>query len=74
MGKIYCVACNKYKRFKKPKISYILKKTFVLFIICSKCGNKDEKIFKEVESIKILKILCISNNIEQYQKMWQKKI
>ena len=34
-----------------------LKKTLVLFIISSKCGNKDEKIFKEAESIEILKLL-----------------
>ena len=33
-----------------------LKKTLVLFIICSKCNNEDEKIFNEEESIKILKI------------------
>ena len=30
--KIYCVICGKYKKFGKPKISYILVKTLVLLI------------------------------------------
>ena len=33
------------------------KKTLVLSIISSKCKNEDEKIFKENESIEVLKIL-----------------
>ena len=37
-------------------MSYILEKTVVLYIICSKCGGKDKKIFKE-ESIDILQVL-----------------
>ena len=36
-------------------------------ITCSKCGSKNEKIFK-LESIKILKILDLINDIERYQK------
>ena len=56
MKKLYCVTCSKYRKFEKPKISYLLEKTLVLSIICSKCKNEDEKIFKE-ESIEILKIL-----------------
>ena len=47
MKKVYCVIFGKYKKFKNPKISYILQKTLVLFIIYSKCNNKDGKIFKE---------------------------
>ena len=46
MKKLYCVICGKYRKFEKPKISYLLEKT-VLSIICGKCKNKDEKIFKE---------------------------
>ena len=53
MKKLYCVACGKYRGFEKPKISYILDKTLVLSIVCSKCKNEDEKIFKEEESIEI---------------------
>ena len=44
---------GKYRKFKSPKVSYIFEKTLVLSIICSKLSNKDEKIFKEEESIKI---------------------
>ena len=42
MKKIYCVICGKYRKFEKPKISYIFEKTLVLSIICSKCENEDE--------------------------------
>ena len=45
------------------KISYILEKTLVLSIICGKCLNEDEKIFKEEESIETLKILGLIENM-----------
>ena len=70
MKKIYCVICGKYRKFEKPKISYLLEKTLVLSIICSKCKNEDEKIFKEEESIEILKILALLDNIEKYQNIY----
>ena len=57
MKKSYCVICGKYRKFEKPKISYLLEKPLILSIICSKCKNEDENIFKEKESIEILKIL-----------------
>ena len=63
MKKLYCVICGKYRKFEKPKISYILEKTLILSIICSKCKNEDEKIFKEEESIEILKIIGLIENI-----------
>ena len=63
MKKIQCVICGKYRKFEKPKISYLLEKTLVLSIICSKCKNEDEKLFKEEESIEILKILGLIENI-----------
>ena len=31
--KLCCVICGKYKKFKNPKISYIVEKTLVLSII-----------------------------------------
>ena len=66
MKEFYCVICRKYRKFEKPKIPYLLeKKTLVISIICSKCKNEDEKIFKEEESIEILKI----NNVEEHQKI-----
>ena len=43
MKKLYCVICRKYRRFEKPKISYLLEKTLVLSIICSKSKNENEK-------------------------------
>ena len=54
LKKIYCAICGKYKKFDKHKTSYILEKTLVFSVICSKCKNEDEKMFKEEESIKIL--------------------
>ena len=69
MRKLYCIVCGKYRKSEKPKISYLLEKTLVLSIICSKCKNKDEKIFKEEESIEILKILGLVNSIERYQNI-----
>ena len=63
MEKIYCVISGKYRKFKKPKISYIFEKTLALCIICSKCKNEDEKIFEEKESIEMLKILSLFKNI-----------
>ena len=63
MKKIYCVICSKYRKFEKPKISYLLETTSLLSIICSKCKNEDEKIFKEEYSINILKIIGLIENI-----------
>ena len=56
MKKIHYVICGKYRKFQKPKTSYIFEKRLVLSIICSKCKNEDEKTFKK-ESIEIIKIL-----------------
>ena len=44
-------------------MSYILEKTLVFLIICINCNNEDEKLFKEEESIEILKILSLIGNI-----------
>ena len=43
--------------------------TLFLSIICSKCKNEDEKIFKEKDSIQILKVLDLINYVEEYQKI-----
>ena len=69
MQKLCSVFCSKYSKFEKPKISYFLEKTLVLSIICSKCKNEDENIFKEEGSIDIFKILGLINNVEEYKKM-----
>ena len=63
MKKVCCVICGQYRKFKNPKISYIFEKTLVFSIIYSKYENEDKKLFKEEESIEILKILgLIINN------------
>ena len=70
MKKLYCVICGKYRKFEKPKISYLLEKALVFPVTCSsKCKNEDEKIFKEEESVEILKILGLIKNIEIYQNI-----
>ena len=50
-------------------MSYICYKTLLLFGICKKCGSENEKINKEKESIKILKIHGLINNLEKYQNI-----
>ena len=57
-------ACGKYRKFEKPKISYQLEKTLFLSIICSKCKNEDERTFKTEESIEVLKVLGLTENIK----------
>ena len=57
MKKIYCVICSKYRKFEKPKISYLFEKALVLSIICSKCENE---LFKKEESTEISKILGLT--------------
>ena len=37
----YCVVCCNYR------VLYTFDKILVLSIICGKCGNEDQKIFKE---------------------------
>ena len=64
MKKLYCVICGKYRKFEKPKISYLLEETLVLSINCSKCKDEDEKLFNKEESIEILKILGLIENIK----------
>ena len=64
MKKLHCVLYGKYRKFaKKTKISYLLEKTLLLSIICSKYKNEDEKLFKEEKSLEILKILGLIENI-----------
>ena len=63
MKKLSCVICGKYRKFEKTKISYLLEKTLVLSIICNKCKNEDENLFREEEPIEILKIVGLIENI-----------
>ena len=67
---MYCNVCNKYGKSTKSKISYIFQKTLSLSIVYSKCGHEYKKIFKEEESVEVLKILGLINTIEEYQKIY----
>ena len=63
MKKFHCVICGKYRKFENFKILNIFGNKLVLSIICSNCENEDQKIFKEEESIEILKILVLIKNM-----------
>ena len=63
MGKIYCNKCRKYSEFKKHKKSNICDRALLFSSICNKCGKEDQKIFKEEESIEILKFFVYINNM-----------
>ena len=51
-----------------------LKKTLALSIICSKCKNGDEKIFKEEDSIEILEILGLIKIYNYFKNMAEENI
>ena len=69
--KIYCNVCSKYRKIKYPKILFIfLKKTLSVSIVYNKCGHKYGKIFKEEESIKVLKIFSLITNKAESQKTY----
>ena len=59
------------ENYKNPKILGILGKTLNLSVVCSMCNQEEyEKIFKEEESIEILKVLCLTNNMKEHQKIY----
>ena len=81
MKKSYCIICGKNIKFEKSKISYIFEKTIVVSIVCSKCKNEDEKIFKERRwnedektLIEILKIISLIGNRELFLGVWLKNL
>ena len=54
MKKLYCVICGKYRKFEKPKKSYLLEKTIVVSKCknedCSKCKNEDRRINWDIKN------------------------
>ena len=54
-----------YKIYKKTKILDSFKKTLSLSIVYSKCAHEYERKFKIEESVEILKILRLINNIDE---------
>ena len=67
MRKIYCTKGKRYKEFKNPKILFICDKTLLHTSICNRCGSEDKTIFKEEESIEVLKILSLIYWYIKYQ-------
>ena len=57
MKKLYCVICRKYKKFEKPKVSYMLEKTLALSTIWSKYKNEDKKYLKKKKQLRYQKLL-----------------
>ena len=64
MKKICCIKCNKYRKFKNPKLSFVFYKTSVFSLISDKCGNKHDKILKKEQSIEILNDVDLIDNEE----------
>ena len=60
------------ENLKIIKYLKIFQKTFGLCIVCSKCGDEYKTIFKE-KQIEILKIVGLTINIEEYQKIYYDK-
>ena len=58
------------ENYKNPKILGILEKTLNLSVVYSMCNQEYETIFKEEESIEILKVLCLTNNMKEHQKIY----
>ena len=47
MKKLYCVICGKYRKFKNPKIPYILEKTLIFVLFAVSVKMKMEKYLKK---------------------------
>ena len=58
------------ENFEKLKNEIFFKKTSSLYIVYSKCGHENEKIFEEEEPFEILKVIGLINDIEEYQKIY----
>ena len=69
MTKVYCTICDKYRKFKNLKISNIFKKHQV-FLLFAVNVAMNIKIFKEQESIEILRLLGLITDREEYQKIY----
>ena len=65
--------CNKYRKFKITKMSCIkplIIKTLSLLSFTVSVVMNIKKVFKEEESMEMLKILELINNIAEYQKIY----
>ena len=59
MKKLCFLKCNKCRQFKNPEILNVFNKILVISFICNTCSRNNEKILKEKESIKIIKIIWL---------------
>ena len=71
MNKTYCIKSKKYGKFKNIEITYQFYKTLVIsvgfsffFFFFGKCDSKCEGMFKDKESIEMLKIIKILDLIK----------
>ena len=58
------------ENLKKLKYHKFRKKTLSPSIVYSNCGYEYEKIFKEKESIEILKVIPLIDNIEECHQIY----
>ena len=58
------------ENFKKLKYYIFLKRYYVFLMFTVNVVINMKKIFKKEESVEILKILGLINNIEEYQKIY----
>ena len=52
MKKLYCVICGKYRKFEKPKISYLPEKTLVLLSFVVSQRMKMKNLLKKKNQLK----------------------
>ena len=82
---LFVVNIENLKNFITLKYHTFSEKTLIFSIICSKCENEDEKMFKEKELTEILKVLglikvykcfkiCLKKILYKYFKICLKKI
>ena len=75
MRKTYSIICGNLKKSKTLQYHTFSKNISSFYYIqwMWQCGNEDEKIFKEEESIQVLKILVLIEKYISTLKIWLKR-
>ena len=47
MKKLYCAICSEYRKFEKPKMSYLLGKTLVFLLFAASVKMKMKRYLKK---------------------------
>ena len=68
MKKLYYIICSKYRKFKKPKILYLLKKHLVSLLFAASVKIKVEKYLKKKGQLIIQKSIKIYNHVLRKHK------